>query len=241
MGGGFSVFTAYLTALMPFVNNQLDRLAPLWDQMLQHRFLTQTRDGTIGHDTFATWMKQDYLFVEAAIPMMGVLIAKAPRAHREPLTQAVSALYDELELFRERGASVGVDLGDDAPSFTCHAYIQYLMATVYQAPYAEAFTVLYAAEKAYHESWKVVADGLDADSPWQPFVDNWAGDDFAAYVDFLEGALNELADAAGDAEWARMAEHFETTTRYEIAFWEMAVQGPTWPGVNSPSEVERSA
>ena len=225
---------------MPFARDQIDRLTPLWHQMLQHRFLTQTRDGTIADATFATWMKQDYLFVEAAVPMMGVLIAKAPRAHREPLTQAVSALYDELELFRERAAAVGVALGDDAPSFTCHAYIQYLMATAYQATYAEAFAVLYTAEKAYHESWNVVADGLDADSPWQPFVDNWAGEDFAAYVDFLEGALNELAGAAGEAERARMAEHVEMTTRYEIAFWEMAVQGPTWPGASVADHVGES-
>lgn len=217
---------------MSFTDEQLDRLAPLWEQMLQHRFLIATRDGTINDDTFATWMKQDYLFVEAAIPMMGVLIAKAPRVHREPLTQAVSALYDELELFRERAAAVGVELGDDRPSFTCHAYIQYLMATAYQDPYPEAFTVLYTAEKAYHESWKVVAEGLDPDSPWQPFVENWAGEEFAAYVDFLEEALNGLAADASDTERARMGEHFEHTTHYEIAFWEMAVGGPTWPGVD---------
>jgi thiaminase len=28
-----------------------------------------------------------------------------------------------------------------------------------------------------------------------------------------------------------MAELFELTTRYEIAFWEMAVAGETWPGI----------
>lgn len=216
---------------MSFTRTELNRIAPLWEQMLAHPFLLKTRDGTLPRETFATWMKQDYLFVEAAIPMMAVLLAKAPEAHRQPLTQAISALYTELELFRERAAAVDVMLTGEPPAFTCHAYIQYLMATAYGGTYAEGFTVLYTAEKAYHESWKVVADGLATDSPWQPFVANWAGDAFAQYVTFLEDALDDLAATAGTAELQRMRRHVDHTTRYEIAFWEMALQGATWPGV----------
>jgi thiaminase/transcriptional activator TenA len=221
---------------MPFTDDQLERIRPLWDVMLSHRFLTRTRDGEIADETFANWMQQDYLFVEAAIPFMASLMAKAPPAHREALAGAIQALVKELRLFEERGAAVGVDLRAAPPSFTCDAYIQFLMATGYQRSYAEGYTVLFAAEKAYHDSWKVVQAGLGEDSPWHPFVENWAGDEFAAYVAYLEGELNGLADAAGEAERARMAELFERTTRYEIAFWEMAVEGGGWPG--TPPELE---
>jgi thiaminase len=41
---------------MGFCAEQLDRLHPLWSRMLDHRFLRDTRDGTIPHATFATWM-----------------------------------------------------------------------------------------------------------------------------------------------------------------------------------------
>jgi thiaminase len=61
-------------------------------------------------------------------------------------------------------------------------------------------------------------------------VENWAGDAFAQYVRYLEGELDGLAADAGPAERARMAEYFELTTRYEIAFWGMAATGEGWAG-----------
>lgn len=221
---------------MSFASSQLQRLSTLWDQMLNHPFLLQTRDGTIPENTFANWMQQDYLFVEAATTMMAVLIARAPYEHRKPLVDALDGLYAELDLFRERAASAGVDLLAHPPSFICHAYAQFLVATAYQASYAETFAVLYAAEKAYHESWKVVKSELDPQSRWYPFVENWAGDAFAGYVQFLERELDLLADAAGPEEKGRMAALFEYTVKYEIAFWEMALTGSTWPGLETLQE-----
>jgi len=214
---------------MSFSQQQLERIAPLWDRMLSHPFLLETRDGTIARETFATWMRQDYLFVEAAIPFIAALIPRAPRAHWEPHANVIAMLVKELELFRERAEATGVDMQDIEPSFTNHAYIQFLIAAGYRESYAAAYTVLYAAEKAYHDSWKVVRAGLSEDSPWWPFVDNWSGEAFAGYVDYLETELDRLAEEVGDAERERMAELFELTTKYEIAFWEMAYHSTTWP------------
>jgi thiaminase/transcriptional activator TenA len=198
--------------------------------MLAHRFLRDTRDGTISDERFAVWMRQDYLFVEAAIPFIAALLSRAPERHWEPLAGVIAALGKELKLFEERAQAVGVDLRDAPPAFANHAYIQFLMATAYRASYAEAYTVLYAAEKAYHDSWKAVKVGLARDSKWYPFVENWAGEAFAQYVTYLEGELDALAEQAGSEERTRMATYFELTTKYEIAFWEMAATGEEWPG-----------
>ncbi|HET9582386.1 MAG TPA: hypothetical protein VFP76_06180 [Gemmatimonadota bacterium] len=210
----------------------LARERPLWNEMLNHPFLHDTRDGKLPDATFARWMRQDYLFVEAAIPFMGSLLAKAPVAHRKPLAEAITAFHGELGLFRERAQASGVDLEDVRPSFICHAYVQFLLATGALAPYQEGFTVLYAAEKAYHDSWKAVRSGIDSASPWIGFVENWAGDAFAGWVAWLTGELDRLGDEAGAGERARMAELFATTVRYEIAFWELAYgRADGWPGI----------
>jgi len=216
---------------MAFAAEQLARIKPLWDQMLSHRFLLETRDGKISDDRFAVWMRQDYLFVEAAIPFIAGVIPKAPARHWESLAGVITALFKELKLFEERAQAVGLNLRGAPPSFTNHAYTQFLLATAYRGSYAEAYTVLYTAEKAYYDSWSVVKRGLAKTSRWYPFVENWAGDAFAGYVQYLEGELNALAAEAGPAERARMAEYFELTTKYEIAFWEMAATGEGWPGV----------
>lgn len=218
---------------MSFIAEQDDRLGPLWSRILEHGFLRDTRDGTIPDDVFAIWLRQDYLFVEAAIPFIAALIPRAPGEHWAALSGVIAALEKELKLFEERAAHVGVDLRGAPPSFTCHAYIQFLLATAHTSSYAESYTVLYAAERTYHESWRVVQRGIDPGSPWAPFVENWAGDEFAGYVGYLGDELEKLAAAAGPNERARMAELYRLTLLYEIAFWEMASTAEGWPGVDN--------
>jgi thiaminase/transcriptional activator TenA len=213
-----------------FTAEQLARVRGEWKKMLDHPFLLRTRDGTIAFETFANWMRQDYLYAEAAIPFISALLAKAPERHRALHLSVLGMLHKELELFRERAGVVGVDLRGAAPSLVNHAYIQFLVATAYRESYACGFTVFYAAEKAYHDSWREVLCGIDRASPWVPFVENWGGIAFEGYVAHLEQELDELAAQAGAAERARMAELFELTVRYELAFWEMAWTGAGWPG-----------
>jgi formylaminopyrimidine deformylase / aminopyrimidine aminohydrolase len=217
---------------MSFIYELDQRYSPLWARIREHPFLLETRDGTIPDEVFATWMRQDYLFVEAAIPFIAALLPKAPREHWGALTGVLGALEKELGLFEERAAAVGVELRGAPPSFTCHAYVQFLMATAGTRPYAEGFTVLYGAERAYHDSWKVVQEGIDPGSPWVPFVENWAGEEFAGYVAYLAGELEALAEASTPEERARMGELYRLTLLYEIAFWEMAHGAEGWPGTD---------
>jgi thiaminase len=214
---------------MSFCEEQLVRVQPVWERILDHRFLKETRDGTIDHETFATWMRQDYLFVEAAIPFIAVLMPKAPVAHRQALGQVLPVLEKELDLFRERAEAVGVSLRGVKPSFVNHAYVQFLLASAFTRSYAQAFTVLYVAEKAYYDSWMVVREEIDRGSTWYPFVENWTSDAFEGWVGFLQTNLDALAEDAGAAEREGMAELFELTARYELAFWEMAATGAGWP------------
>lgn len=216
---------------MSFSREQLARVGRIWEKMLGHRFLLETRDGTIPDETFANWMQQDYLFVEAAIPFIAALIPKAPETHRAALVPVLPAFEKELELFRERAEAAGVDLRNVRPSFTNHAYVQFLLASAYSKSYAEAYTVLYVAEKAYYDSWMVVRAGIDESSIWFPFVKNWTSDAFAGWVAYLESEVDALASGVGADERARMAELFEVTAKYELAFWEMAATDAGWPGL----------
>ncbi|MFW6193766.1 MAG: TenA family transcriptional regulator [Gemmatimonadota bacterium] len=216
---------------MSFTDSLLSRHDQLWSRMLDHSFLLRTREGTLPEEAFGTWLRQDYHFVRAVRPFLGLLLGRSPERHRDPLTEALVALGQELELFRERAAALGVELDDVEPGLVNHGYVQYLLATVHGESYGSAFTAYWTAEKAYHESWKVVEPGLPDDSPRRPLVENWAGDDFAQFVGWLGGELDDLAGAASAAERQAMEAHFERTTRYEIAFWEMALTGPSWPGL----------
>ncbi len=207
---------------MSFSDTMIEREQQRWDEMLSHPFLEQTRSGELADEQFNHWLRQDYEFVRDALPFVSALKPKADEDHLRPLSEAEVALHEELDLFEERARALGVNVEDVPRNLTTQSYIQHLMAVAYREEYPVALTVYWTVERAYHESWKQVRPGIPEDHKWYPFVDNWAGDEFAQFVDFLESALNEVAAGVSDTVRRRMHEQFTWTVRYEIAFWDMA-------------------
>jgi thiaminase len=203
--------------------------AGLWNKIVSHPFLTQTAEGTIPEDIFKTWVQQDYIFVREAIPFMAVLLAKGPVSLRSNFIQIMVGLDKELELFRSNAQRHGISLEDIQPSPTCHAYIQFLMNTAYNASFEEGFTVLYSAEKVYLDSWMAVKTNLKGSSPWQEFIDNWTSEAFQQYVDWLAQTLNILVKDHSAVQLQNYREIFNITGQYEYLFWEMASKKESWP------------
>jgi len=217
------------TKVVSFHQRLLRVAQPVWQATLAHPFLTAVAEGTIADATFKTWLVQDYFYVRELIPFMGVLIAKAPPELRAPLSDAVVVFNRELALFREQAEAHRVALEGQAMAPTCHAYVQFMLATAYGRSFEEAFTVHYGAEKAYLDAWTWVKEHQREPSPWQAFIDNWSSDAFRQYVDWLAQTLDELAAGKSERELAAMEELFLLTARYEYLFWEMAMSGETWP------------
>lgn len=216
--------------LRGFGDAQVERNRELWDRMLGHPLLERMRNGTIEDETFAHWMRQDFLFVKAAIPFLAALIPRGPASHWQPLARAIGALEEEIRLFEEQANALGVELEGAIPSRTVDAFNRFLLETAQRSSYEEAYAGLYAAHRATHESFKYVRSGLAPDSPVGPFVKNWAGREFGFYLGYLERELDGLATEASPALRAAMAETFERVIRYEIAFFDAALNREEWAG-----------
>lgn len=216
---------------MSFTDSLLSHHRGLWNRLLEHEFVLRTRDGDMPRETFNAWLRQDYHFVREGRAFLGLLLGRSPERLRDPLAEALAALGRELELFRERAEALGADLEGVEPGLVNHAFVQYLKATAHGASYGSALTAYWTAEKAYHGCWTVVEEGLPEDSPRRPLVENWAGEEFAGFVGWLGSEVDGLAERSSAAERDEMEEHFRRTARYELAFWEMALKGPSWPGL----------
>lgn len=200
----------------------------LWRAILGHPFLQETASGRISDHTFKTWMQQDYLFVREAIPFVAILLAKAPESMRSQFIQILAGLDQELALFQKNAADKKVNLKKVDAAPTCHAYLQFLMATAYNGSFVEGFTVLYAAEKVYLDSWMEVKKKLKGKSPWKSFIDNWTSEGFQQYVGWLAGTLDQLVKDFPSHALRSLHELFQTTARYEYLFWDMAYKEEKW-------------
>jgi thiaminase len=216
--------------LQNFGDHQVDQNRQLWDQMLGHSLLKKMRDGTIDDGRFVGWMRQDYLFVQSAIPFLAALIPRGPASHWQPLARAIGALEREIRLFEEQARGLGVELKGTRPSRTVHAFNQFLLETAQKSSYEEAYAGLYAAHRATHESFRFVKSGLSPDSPVKPFVRNWAGREFGFYLGYLGRELDTLALGADPEVLGGMASTFERVIRHEIAFFDAVLTGESWPG-----------
>jgi formylaminopyrimidine deformylase / aminopyrimidine aminohydrolase len=213
---------------MSFHEDLMSHAAGPWQRMLAHPFLKGTADGSIPSEVFANWLRQDYLFVRGAIPFLAVLVSRAPLSLVPGLAAAIPALDSELSLFREMAKEQNVQL-EEAITPTCHAYLQFLLATAHSASFEEGFTLLYGAEKAYFDCWSAVRRNMSVTSPWESFIDRWSNDAFAQWVAWLERELDQLAETTSPLLRDKMKDTFLTATRYELLFWNMALHGESWP------------
>jgi thiaminase/transcriptional activator TenA len=215
---------------MSFSSKLIKSRRSLWDEMLSHPFLKRISEQQLDDETFNNWLRQDYEFVGSVLPFVSVLKSKVDKKYQRSLTEAEIALHEELDLFEERADSLGVSVEDVPRNLTTQSYIHFLLSVAEREDPPVAFTAYWAAERAYHESWKQVKQELSQEHKWYPFVENWGGEQFANFVSFLEETLNSLSKSASSDQKQRMEEIFTWVVRYEIAFWDMAYgrSGSEW-------------
>lgn len=192
---------------------------------MAHPFLAGVRDGTLDPARFRRWLAQDRLFVEGSLQLLDALATGAPDGLRPLLAGASAGYREELVRFDATARNLAVE---PAPiAFVTHAYLQYLLATAL-GDWAAGLVCLAVLERAYLEAWRGVAGGLAVDSPWRPLILQWTTDDFGEYVRALAEAVDRFAVPA--APRGALERHVDLTIAYELAFWEMAWHGWTWPG-----------
>lgn len=213
---------------MKFTERVHKKYESQWERMLSHPFIEELSGGRLSDEIFDFWAMQDYIFVREAIRFFSVLMARFPRQYQKPFQQTLAGLEHELQLFTDYASRRRIELDKVEPTPICHAYNSFLLASAYHEDVDANFVILYTAEKAYHEAWKKVRAGLKKGTPYEGFIENWAGEMFRQYVDWLEAELNSMTDGYPASRLAKLDEIFLLTVRYEYLFWEMAYNRLQW-------------
>jgi thiaminase len=213
---------------MSFTEDVSKKYSAEWDKMLNHSFISELAEGRLPDEVFDFWAVQDYIFVREAIPFFEITMARLPRKYQQPFQQSLAGLENELKIFEEYGRQRNLDLTGAEPTPINHAYINFLIASAYHQDLDAVFTILYTAEKAYHEAWKRVRGGLKPGTPYEKFIENWSGDDFKQYVQWLGSELDSMTEDYPASRLDKLGNIFLMTVRYEYLFWEMAFNRLRW-------------
>jgi thiaminase len=143
-----------------FTEHLVEANRALWAAMAGHPFVLGLADGTLPDGALQAWVQQDRIFV---------------------IQERRDALLADLDrgLVLEAGAFAGTAAehrfaAEVEPWPVCLGYISYLRCPAYDGV-LEGLTALYAAERAYLDTWTAVAERSPADSACHAWIQNWSG------------------------------------------------------------------
>jgi thiaminase len=212
-----------------FTEHLVESNRAVWAAMAGHPFVLGVARGTLPDGALQAWVQQDRVFV-----MEERRVVAALRAHGLPsrldalLADLDRGLVLEAEAFTRTAAERGF-APDAEPWPVCLGYTCFLRCAAYDGV-LEGLTALYAAERAYLDTWTAVAERSPADSAYHAWIQNWSGEAFRDFVTSLGRGLDEVAGAPSPALTERLGVVFTGAARFELAFWEMCWSGQAWPG-----------
>jgi thiaminase len=214
--------------MVAFTDRLIEANRAVWAAMAGHPFVLGLARGTLPDSALQAWVQQDRVFV-----MEERRVVAALRAHGLPsrLDDLLADLDHSLVLEAEAFARTAADRGfapDAEPWPVCLGYISYLRCAAFDGA-LEGLTALYAAERAYLDTWTAVAERSPADSAYHAWIQNWSGEAFRDFVTSLGRDLDEVAGAPSPALTERLGVLFTRAARFELAFWEMCWSGQAWP------------
>ena len=212
-----------------FTEQLVEANRDLWATMAGHPLVHGLADGTLPDGALQAWVQQDRVFVVEERRVVAALRAHGlPSRLDDLLADLDRSLVLEAEAFTQTAADHGV-APEVEPWPLCLGYTSYLRCAASDGA-LEGLTALYAAERAYLDTWTAVAERSPADSAYHAWIQTWSGEAFRAFVSALGRDLDGLAGEPSPALAHRLGVIFNRAARFELAFWEMCWSGQAWPG-----------
>lgn len=221
---------------MPTLSHELRAAAaPVWEAQHRHPFVLGIGDGSLELDRFGLWVRQDYLFLIEYARLLALGAARAPDLDtmRRLAELAQSVLGQEMELHRSYAAELGIaaeQLEAEPMAPTTRGYTDFLLRTAALGDFAELVAALLPCMWGYSEIGRRLAEGGRPPQPhYAKWIDMYASDDFAELAEWCRALTDGLGAGLTATARERLEHAFVTSSRYELAFWEMAWTRERWP------------
>ena len=211
-------------------SNQLRQDAgKIWEQIFQHPFLREAREGRLPVEKFRYYLLQDYHYLEGFARAVAIALGKAPDSRSVELLAKRVLTPIERPLHRRMLGLVEVSLEEAAkaePSPTNLAYTNHMLATAFSHGLGPTAAALLPCPWTYNHLGDVLGE---VDHPvygeWVAFYhQGFLEESVRAWCEFVDTTAQE----ASPQERGLMRRAFLTSSRYELMFWDMAYRQEQW-------------
>lgn len=208
---------------------------PIWRAQHSHPFVRGIADSTLTLDRFSCYVRQDYLFLIDYARLLALGAARAPDL--DTMTRfaelARGVLVTEMDLHRSFAAEFGNtenELEAERPAPTTQGYTDFLVRTASQGDFGELAAALLPCMWGYAEiAQALAARGRPPDERYARWVDTYASPEFGELAGWCRALVDREGAGLTGPGRARLERAFLTSSRYELAFWDMAWRGEHWP------------
>ncbi len=207
----------------------------IWEANYAHPFVQGIGDGSLPAERFRFYLAQDYVYLIDFCRFFAVAAAKAPGlAPMERFAKLLDeTLHFEMDLHRTICADFGIsrqELERTRPTPTCLGYTSYLLRVAYEGEASGLLAALLPCSWGYGEiGQRLKGRGLPPVAQYAKWVETYASPEYQELVGWLRTLFDEtVADVSGPSR-LRLQEIFNTSSRWEYLFWEMAWKLEAWP------------
>ncbi|MGE3267517.1 MAG: thiaminase II [Chloroflexota bacterium] len=224
-----------------FTDHLRNLAEPIWQAQHVHPFVRGIGDGSLALESFAYWVRQDYLFLIEYCRLFGLAAARAPDLETiqrfGDLLQATART--EMDLHRGYAAQFGIspdDLERESMSPTTRGYTDFLLRVAAIGDFSELAAALLPCMWGFSElGQRLATQPRPADARYAAWIEMYADPEFADLAEWCRGLVDRLAADAGPAQRERMISAFITSSRHELAFWDAALRQERWPNETTAS------
>lgn len=206
----------------------------IWEASFNHPFVKGIGDGTLSLERFRFYVQQDayYLTHFAKVQALGASKAEDLQTTNSLAKHAQGTYEAEMSLHESFYKILNVteeEKQNFKPAPTAYAYTSHMYRAAYTGHLGDVIAAILPCYWLYYE----VGEKLKETKPGHEIYDKWigtyGGDAFKASVDEQINRIDEIAEKVTQADRDRMKELFMISSKYELAFWEMAYSLEEWP------------
>ncbi|MFC7393940.1 thiaminase II [Scopulibacillus cellulosilyticus] len=222
---------------MSFTERLSKNIEPIWAKIHDHPFVQGIGNGTLPQETFAYYMKQDYVYLIDYAKLFAIGSIKARDI--ETMGWFARLLHEtfntEMDLHRQYASEFGItreELERTEPTPINLAYTRYMLHVAQNGSLSELVSCLLPCMWSYWEIGKELyaynGESLSK-NPYAKWIEMYASDDFGELCQWLIECLDKQTNGKPEFELQVLEKHFQTTSRYEYMFWNMVYEQHEWP------------